>query len=170
MPQRDPIRVWDRRLERYVEEQVYGEVWLRRLYENRIGRRLSSILAGPGPSTLMGAFYDSRFSVRKIARFVEAFEIPMEDYVEEPWSSFNQFFVRRFRRGRRPFDDGPDRMPAFAEGRYLAWRRVIPESTFPVKGAWLRAAAVLAGGGSDGDRWIPRFDGRPVVLARLCPV
>ncbi len=170
MPSSDPIRVWDRRSARYVEEKVYGEAWIRRLYDNPVGRRVSELLAGPGVSTLMGAYYDSRFSVPKIERFVEAFEIPMDEYVEEPWTSFNQFFVRRFRRGRRPFDDGPDRMPAFAEGRYLGWRRVVPESTFPVKGVWLRAAAVLAGGGAEGDRWIPRFEGGPVLLARLCPV
>ena len=170
MSARDPIRVWDRRHGRYVEEKVYGEAALRWLYQNRLGRRLAAILAGPGPSTLMGLFYDSRASVGKIPDFVKAFEIPMDDYVEESWASFNQFFVRRFRRGRRTFDESPDRLPAFAEGRFLAWRRVVPESTFPVKGAWLRAVAVLGGGEDDGARWTPRLEGGPLLLARLCPV
>lgn len=165
------IRVWDRRAGREVRERIYGERGLRWVYETRLGRLASRLLSGPGLSTLMGAYYDSRRSARGIAPFVRAFDVPMHEFVEEPWESFNQFFARRFRRGARPFESEPDRLPAFAEGRYLAWTRVVPEQEVPVKGARVRARAVLTRPDDpDSSRWAARFEGGPLLLARLCPV
>lgn len=165
------IRIWDRRAGRPVEERIYGERGLRWLYGTAPGRLVAPLLSGPGPSTLLGVYYDSRLSARNIDAFVRDYDVPMDEYVEEPWESFNAFFVRRFRHGARSFDPDPDRLPAFAEGRYLAFGRVTPDIEVPVKGAWLRAAAVLARGPDGGDdRWVERFDGGPLLLARLCPV
>jgi len=171
MGRTETTRVWDRRDRREIDERIYGERGMRWLYGTRLGGAIERVLSGPGASTLMGLYHDSRWSVRRIAPFVERFAIPMDEFVEEPWESFNQFFVRRFRHGARPFESAPDRMPAFAEGRYLAWRRVVPEIAVPVKGAWLRPQAVLAApeGDADARRWAVRFDDGPLLLARLCP-
>lgn len=171
MAQPGAIRVWDRDAGRWVEERIYGEAGLRWLYGTRLGRLVAPWLAGPGPSMLLGWYHDTRLSTRRIDAFVRDYDVDMGAYVEEPWKSFNQFFVRRFRHGVRPFVPDPGRMPACAEGRWFAYRRVVPETRVPVKGAWLRPAAVLAPGeGRDESAWIARFEGGPLMIARLCPV
>jgi phosphatidylserine decarboxylase len=165
------IRVWDRRAGRPVEERIYGERGLRWLYGTTAGRWIAPWLAGPGPSTLLGVYYDSRHSTRKIEAFVRDYGIALDEYVEEPWDSFNRFFVRRFRNGARTFEPDAGRMPAFAEGRYLAFGRVTPEIEIPVKGACLRPGAVLSPGpDGTGAGWVERFEGGPLFVARLCPV
>jgi phosphatidylserine decarboxylase len=107
------------------------------------------------------------FAAGKIPGFVEKFRIPMEDYVEPAggFASFNDFFIREFRPGRRPIEPAPNRLAAFAEARYYGWASVRDEQEFPVKGAYLSARALLGGVGRYQD-----FSGGPLLLARLCPV
>jgi phosphatidylserine decarboxylase len=56
-------------------------------------------------------------------------------------------------------------MGAFAEARYLGWKKVEPDQTFPVKGRSLSAEQILGGA----ERAQP-FRGGPVLLVRLAPV
>jgi phosphatidylserine decarboxylase len=161
----DAIRYWDRAAGREETEQVYGEGAVRWLYESRVGRVLADgPLTAPWFSSLYGALQSSALSRRKIRPFIEAFRIPMQEYVDPGFGSFNDFFIRRFRPGARPFAPDPAVLAAPAEARYLAWERVSANDAFPVKGVHLSAEALLGGG----DRARP-FAGGPLLLARLCP-
>ena len=81
------------------------------------------------------------------------------------YRSFAEFFDRRFRPGVRRFPSAPEEMGAFAEARYLGWKKVEPDQTFPVKGRSLSAEQILGGA----ERARP-FRGGPVLLVRLAPV
>lgn len=160
------INIWNRAVGRVETEQVYGDVWLRLLYGNAPGRWAAHrILAGAALSRLVGALQSTRTSARRIPAFVDTFDIPIEEFEDKEWTSFNDFFVRRFRPGARVFCSEAECMPAFSEGRYLAFERVALEITFPVKGQHLTPQAILG----DSAR-AAAFAGGPLLIARLAPV
>lgn len=159
------IRYWNRETQSVETEQVYGEAAVGWLYGTTPGRRLADcVLSRSLPSRLYGMMQSSPMSRRKIRPFIERFGIRMDEYEEGDFRSFNEFFIRRFRPGARPFDSDPRRMPAFAEARYFAFESVSPDARVPVKGRWLAAAALI------GDPALAAsFEGGPLLLARLCP-
>jgi phosphatidylserine decarboxylase len=161
-----PIQIWDRAGQRLITEQVYGDFWLRLAYGSGFSRLVvDQVLARRWVSRLAGRLQSTPGSARRVQAFAEQFDIEMGEFEDRKWSSFNDFFIRRFRDGAREFCAGPERMPAFSEARYLAFERITPDQTFPVKGQHLTPEAIL------GDRELAAdFDGGPLLLARLAPV
>jgi phosphatidylserine decarboxylase len=160
------INIWNRAVGRVETEQVYGDLWLRLLYGNAPGRWAAHrILAGAALSRLVGALQSTRTSARRIPAFVDTFDIPIEEFEDKEWTSFNDFFLRRFRPGARVFCSKPERMPACSEARYLAFKRVAPDLTFPVKGQHLTPHAILAGAAA-----ATMFEDGSLLIARLAPV
>jgi len=146
-------------------EDVVNERIFQRLYETKMGYKLThAVLSRKIFSRLYGSYYDSRFSRKKIVPFIKKFNIDMCEFEELAYRSFNDFFVRKFKSGKRFFEKDVARMPAFAEGKYLAFERVSPEQSFPVKGKWITADSLMA----DPKKSRPFKDG-PLLLARLCP-
>lgn len=162
----EPIAYWNRAAQREEIEQVYGDAAIKWLYGTPLGQKLSDLwLSGRLPSQAYGVYQSSLLSRRKIAPFIKAFGIPMGDYLDEQYGSFNDFFIRKFKPGKRVFVSDPWRLPAFAEARYLAYDRISRDQVFPVKGQHMSAQALL--GNADLAR---EFEGGPLLLARLCPV
>ena len=159
------ILFWNRSKNQEEVEQVYGEEAVRLIYDNKIGRGLAEgILSRSWFSKLYGAYQASRLSAHKVEPFIKKFNIPMDEYETGPFQNFNEFFIRKFRDGRRPFVKAAREMGAFAEARYLAYEKILPNQKFPVKGKSLSAAALI---GSKEKGKI--FEGGPLLLARLCP-
>ena len=160
------ILYWDRRTQKAETEVIYGENFMRWFYETPSGRLATNLVLSRKPFSVMyGALQSSRWSARKVRPFIRDFKIPMEEYIDEDFGSFNDFFIRKFRPGARPFAQSAGEMPAFAEARYLAFESIRPEQVFPVKGQGLAADALLG----DPAKAAP-FMGGPLLLARLCPV
>lgn len=162
---RAPIRYWDRVARELCTEKVYGDAAVRWLYESRLGGCVAQhFLSRPWVSKITGRLQSSRWSRRRVPRFVEDFQIPMEEFEDAQYASFNDFFCRGFRPGARAFAAAPDALCAFAEGRYLAYESWTEAQTFPVKGKDLTAARLLGN-----DEHARAFVGGPVLIARLCP-
>lgn len=161
-----PITFWNRHTRRLEQELVYGEGAVRWMYETQPGRTLGELLVSrPIVSSVYGALQDTAWSARKIAPFIAQFGIPMAEYVDEPYGSFNDFFIRRFKPGMRPFTANPQAFAAPAEARYFAVERLDATQRFPVKGIALSAAELL------GDAALAApFERGPALIARLCPV
>lgn len=153
-------------------EKVYGESGIKWLYESSLGSKFANRLAGQFVSQTYGSFQDWGISRRKIKPFIEKFNIDMNDYLSEdgrddesPYSNFNQFFIRRFKEGKRNFPGESNSLGAPAEARYFAYESLNDDETIPVKGKYLSPKEILKD-----ERWFPEFQGGPVLLARLCPV
>jgi phosphatidylserine decarboxylase len=160
------IQFWNRHTRQVEVEKVYGDAWLKRGYNHPVGRLLTNSLLSSRPfSQLYGGLQDSRWSARKVEPFIRDFKIDMSEYQDGPFANFNQFFIRRFRAGKRPVIQAPHLMAAPAEARYLGFEKITEEQKFPVKGTFLSAAGLL------GDSEVAKpFVGGPLLLARLCPV
>jgi phosphatidylserine decarboxylase len=160
------IVYWNRSKACEEVEQVYGEAVVAWLYGTRSGQGLSDwLMSSRLPSQAYGMYQSSLLSRGKIRPFIHQFCIPMEEYEDPGFRSFNDFFIRKFKPGMREFAADPNRMPAFAEARYFAWDKITEDQTFPVKGRFMTPAALL------GDAELAReFFNGPLLLARLCPV
>jgi phosphatidylserine decarboxylase len=89
----------------------------------------------------------------------------MEEFEAGPYRTFNDFFIRKFLPGRRPFPTDASVMGAPCEARYFAFANISEINSFPVKGLRLDPMALLAN--TPGRE---RFVDGPCLLARLCPV
>jgi len=166
------IQYFNRQNETVEEEKVYGVEAVKWLYKSSLGRALSDTVARSAISQIYGDMQSTHFSKRKVKPFIKKFNIKMEDFLPQkgnpecdPYDSFNDFFIRRFKEGKRVFDKTPEVMPAFCEARYMGVSAVKDSDTFPVKGSSLRACDLLAN-----STWDSTFKGGPLMIARLCPV
>lgn len=166
------IKFYNRVTNKVETELVYGDKMIEWLYESGSGKSLLPLLCKSPFSQLYGAMQSSKFSQKKIEPFVKKFKINMDDYLPEegrseksPYANFNQFFIRRFRPGKRIFTDNHEEMPAFSEARYFGYKSVLDEERVPVKGNYLKPKDLIAN-----SRWEKTFQDGPLLLARLCPV
>lgn len=160
------ITYYNREKKTLEDELVYGEGAMRFFYENAAARfALDKLFTSKWVSHAYGAYKSTRRSARVLPQFIADFKIPMNEYEEQKYGSFNDFFIRKFRSGARSFTSVPGEMPAFCEARYVGWNKTSDAQTFPVKGAHLRAVDLLADKEKAG-----LFEGGPAMIARLCPV
>ncbi|MBF0315777.1 MAG: phosphatidylserine decarboxylase [Oligoflexia bacterium] len=164
------ISYYDRQEGKMEHELIYGDGLLRFLYESKRGQLLSGILSHWLFSRLYGLYQNTPLSKKGIPSFVKKFHIKMEDYSEEvgkefPYKNFNEFFIREFKKGARPFVKEKGLMPAFAEGKYLAYRSIAENESYFIKGKALTIGDILKS-----SKWEKVFRDGPLFIARLCPV
>lgn len=155
-------------------EKVYGDWFIKFLYCSVAGKKVGGVFTNKYFSKAYGAFQDLPSSHRKVRPFIEKFNIPIADYEggtrpahdpRDSYRSFNEFFIRKFRLGKRSFVTEEYRMPAFAEARYVGFDSVDEKTAYPVKGNFLLAKDIIGN-----DQVSKIFEGGPLLIARLCPV
>lgn len=160
------IQYFNRVTQKLETEKVYGEEAVAWAYKHRLGFWLTkTMLSKAWVSKVIGAYEDSSFSATKITPFVERYDIPMQDFEEQQYKSFNEFFIRKFRPGKRPFNSNPNIFCAGAEARYLAFDNLKLTQEFPVKGFNVSLVDLL-----QNETLAKEFEGGSFILARLCPV
>ena len=163
MSQPTPITVFYRRSGRTFHEFLEDSP---ATYESHPSKAKDQWLkAHPIYDWLSAVWQSTPWSARKIGPFVRKHRIDMSEFEPGPYRSYAAFFDRRFLPGKRQFPTDANQMGAFGEGRYFGWEALDPGMTFPIKGAALEPKAIL---GRE-DR-VARFEGGPVILARLSPV
>ena len=91
------------------------------LYNTQPGRILLKPLIQPCVSMLAGAFMDSSISRVFIPLFIKACNINMQDYEERKYSSYNDFFTRRVKAGKRVIDKEPKHLIAPCDGKLTVY-------------------------------------------------
>ena len=84
------------------DEGTQGKI-LKALYETTAGRQALKVLVQPTVTKIGSSFLDSKLSACCITPFLEKSNIVMDEYEEEDYESYNQFFTRRIKEGRRSF-------------------------------------------------------------------
>lgn len=162
------IMVYDRKTNQLFKEQVYGDSGVKFLYQTGPGYLLErSILSRRPLSAIYGLYNDSSWSARRIPWFVKRFQIPMDDFVvpQGGFSSFNEFFIRKYKVGKREFPKTTSVLGSPAEGRVFAFDKISSDSFFPIKGQSLQLGTLL--GSAD---WAKKYHGGAGFVVRLCPV
>jgi len=163
-----PIRYYDRRNQTLKTELIYGEPWLRFIYENPAGRFLLWLLVRRAIfSRIYGWRMNQRASGRFILPFIVRYYIDVDDFTKSAltFRTFNEFFTRAVKPGRRPIAEGDHVAALPADGRHLVFPDVDAAEGFYVKGEKFSLAELL------GDAALAeKFAGGAMVISRLAPV
>ena len=160
-----PIIVIDRETDQPFEETVLGEKWVRWAYQDAKSGILERIFFHSSCiSKLMGKWYDSAFSTRKIGAVIEELSIDEDEFAQpkENYRSFNAFFTRRLKPAARPFNPDPRLLVSPADGRVLVFPSLDENTFVPVKGFPFDIRKMLPGHAD-------RYTNGALAIVRLCP-
>lgn len=135
---------------------------LRFLYGTVPGRFILRPLCSRTFSRLCGCFLDSGLSKPLIGRFVRKYSIDLSDYRCDDLGSFNDFFTRKIKDGKRPVDTEPSALIAPCDGLLSAYR-ISGDTVIPVKQSMYTVSSLLGG-----DPIAERFKNGVCLVFRLC--
>lgn len=135
---------------------------LRFLYQTKPGRLLLKVLTSPYVSELAGYFMDSRFSVPLIKPFIKYNNINMKDFEECGYNSFNEFFTRRIKEGRRGFSTKEEDLCSPCDAK-LSVYKIGGNSAFMVKGTYYNMESLLRS-----NKLAQYYKGGTLCIFRLC--
>ena len=162
----------DRKTKRVEQEKIYGGFFLKNFYcpRAKIGLSLKYFLPFLVKtalfSKLSGWIQKRPFSKRKIASFIEKYQIKKEDFIEplDGYQSFNEFFIRKLRPESREIDQGEKKAILPADARYLVIQELENNSRFFVKGQTFSLLEFLGC-----SQLAEKYQKGSMVIARLCP-
>lgn len=159
------LKIYNRKTRQYEVEKIVNEVWLDRLYGRAQGRFWLEIFFKRWICTfLYGLWYDTPWSARRIAPFVEEHRVNLAESAAglHDFKSFNDFFARRLKPGARSFAPDPALLCSPCDGRLRAWEDIDINSLVQVKGLTYTLAELLA------DRELAeKYRGGTCILIRL---
>ncbi|WP_022930986.1 phosphatidylserine decarboxylase [Treponema bryantii] len=132
------------------------------LYKTFPGRFFLKPLASRPLSKLCGAFLDSRLSTFLIKSFVRNNNINLDDYETEGIKTFNQFFRRKIKEGRRVFDMEPSKLCCPCDGLLSVWN-ISEDTVIPVKQSEYTVSSLLRN-----KELAAEYDGGLCLVFRLC--
>lgn len=106
---------------REITEDVSQQKLLRFLYEKPLGQAILSLLIRPGVSRLAGRLLDTRLSAGLVKPFLRSHDIDMEQFVEREYTSYNDFFTRKVKPGKREFSGEPKELCAPCDSRLCVY-------------------------------------------------
>lgn len=149
------MKIYDRHEKTYIEVEQYGAGKLQFLYGNVVGRVLLKLAVSPITSRVYGRLKSTRRSASKIPEFISEYGINMSDYEDREYVSFNDFFSRKLRPGKRPLGEG---LVSPADSKLLVYDI---GNEMMIKGRTYKVSELL---GQDDDS----FKGGKALVFRLC--
>lgn len=131
------------------------------LYGTAIGRTIVSFLIKPWVSNLAGKVMDSGVSALAIKPFLKNSHIDMAEYEQRKFRSFNDFFTRRVREGKRPIDMEPGHLIAPCDSK-LSVYPITSDSRFCIKNTEYTLESLLKN-----KALAKRYEGGTFLLFRL---
>ena len=134
---------------------------LTKLYDTLGGRIFLKFLIMPVVSHTVGKFMDSPFSVPFIRKFIEKHQLDTSDYVMKKFHSYNEFFTRRIKSGKRNIDYHADHLISPCDSK-LSVYKINHDSIFKIKDSLYRVSDILAN-----EFLARRYDGGYCFIYRL---
>lgn len=133
------------------------------LYHTVPGRCLLQLLIRPGVSRALGACLDTSASRLLVKPFVKATGLDLSDYPQRRYCSFNDFFTRHIKEGRRVIDPDPAALVAPCDGKLTVYP-VTAEGLFDIKHSVYSLRDLLRDDALAGE-----FEGGTCLIFRLTP-
>lgn len=115
---------------------------LKKLYGSVTGRVLLKTLTAPALSRIAGRFMDSPASKVLIKPFIKKSGIDTSQYVMSGFRSYNDFFTRRIKKGKRPVDTAPEHLISPCDSKLTVYK-ISSRSIFRIKGSRYRVSDLL---------------------------
>ena len=161
------IEYVDRKTGIVTQEKVYGSRSLSFLYGGTWLSRLIVTIISKVPlfSKVYGLLQKMPWSKRKVAPFITTYGIDPSEFEKTTFTSFNDFFIRKLKGEKRPFETDPKKAILPADGRYLVFPDLSKVEQFYVKGQKFDLKTFL-----QNEAYGRRFSDGAMMIARLCPV
>lgn len=161
------IKFYNRETKQYEIEKVAGEKYLKWNYSSPVGMSLLELFIKKKVfSNILGAYYDSKLSIRKINPFIRDFDIDMsisKDSVGD-FKCFNDFFIRRVTEEGRPIDKAIASLVSPGDGRLSAYDNIDLNNLVQVKGFTYSLEELI------GDKEVAsQYKNGVCLILRLCP-
>ena len=131
------------------------------MYGTAPGRCLVRLMIRPWVSRSAGWLLDRKISALAVKPFIKSNHIDMTDFEHRKFRSFNDFFTRQVREGRRPVDMEPEHLIAPCDSKLTAYP-IGADSRFRIKGVDYTLEQLLRDG-----ELARRFLGGTLLLFRL---
>lgn len=131
------------------------------LYTSTIGRMLLKPLVHPQVSKLAGRYLSSEHSTNMIEKFIQKNNIDMSSYEETEYTSFNDFFTRKIKEGKRPLPDEKELLISPCDCKATVYK-IHDNTTFSIKNTEYTLRSLLRS-----PRLAKRFRGGYAFLLRL---
>ena len=112
------------------------------LYNNLFGRLLLKIFIRRFISKLGGWFLKTRLSKKRIPKFIEEGNINVDDYYVDNIKSYNDFFIRKIKEGRRVIDEDPNHLISPSDSKLSAYK-INDSSIFKIKDSYYKLSDLL---------------------------
>ncbi len=149
-------------------ERVYGENWLKLIYDNPFGKLL---LWAAVKKSWFSRWYGWRMSQpaskARIRPFIRKYKLDEEEFDSDPegFRSFNEFFSRKLKPDARPIEQANAVAVFPADGRHLGVQDLSANLGFYVKGQKFDLPKLF-----QSDELAGRFRKGSLIISRLCPV
>lgn len=110
------MKIYDRNGHEVIVDQSQNNL-LKKLYSHGLGRCLLKVLTLPFITHIGGLYMNSSLSKHKIQSFIDKNKIDMSQYQEQDYHSYNDFFTRRIRDGKRHIDYDVNHLIAPADSK-----------------------------------------------------
>lgn len=137
-----------------IEENNRG---LNFLYSNVFGRIILKIVISKPIRNIYNKYMTSKYSLKKIDKFIKNNNINMDEYQEENYKSFNDFFIRKIKDDKRKVSEC---LFAIADSK-LSVYKIDDNSSFKVKNSIYTIDELLQSDGSS-------FKDGYALIFRLC--
>src|SRR5688572_14566475 len=164
----EQVEYFNRYTGKVETEQIYGESFLRWVYNNPLGKlSLEGLVKRAVFSKWYGSRMDAPGSCSKVQPFIQKYGLNAVEFADAPESyrTFNEFFYRKLKPGARPIATDPNAAVFPADGRHLGFQNIHEAEGIFVKGAKFNLEKLC------GDAALAqRYTQGSIVLSRLCPV
>lgn len=136
---------------------------LGKMYTSAAGRAVMKIVTSPVVSKIGGWFLSTGVSAAAVDLYAEKNGIDLFDYEPTSYKSFNDFFTRKIKKGRRLIDSDPNAIICPSDGKVTAYE-IAKSDMFVVKNSVYTVGSLLRD-----KKLTERFAGGTAVVIRLTP-
>ena len=162
------IVYWNRESGSFETEKVYGEFWLKFIYNNPLGKvGLWAMVKRAWFSHWYGKKMSASQSAEKIIPFIKKYGLKTDDFLDsvDSFDSFNEFFYRKLKPSARPINRDMKSVVFPADGRHLVIPKLNKTNLIYAKGQHFQLNELL------GDTNLAKhFEEGSMLISRLCPV
>ena len=125
-----------------IIKETGQDKFLKKLYTTVVGRFFVRILITKPITSICGFFLNRKISTLFINRFIKNNNIDMSQYEERKFKSYNDFFTRQIKEGKRPLNESPEVLISPSDGNAT----VVPigeDTLFSIKNTQYTLAQLL---------------------------
>lgn len=156
------MKIIDRQGNRYDETDKLQDT-LKEIYSSPVSRACMKAAASPFVSRAGGILLSTGASSLAIDSYAEKHGIDLFDYEPKNYESFNDFFTRKLKPGRRVIDADPTSLVCPSDGKVTAYE-IAKSDMFVIKNSVYTVRSILRD-----SKLAERYAGGAAVVIRLTP-